>query len=72
VGKITIQSKCYFVKAGGFCRGLFISRIFLQETLGSAAESSVLCIDLSCTELVFRFLFSFRMRGERRKEKNAL
>lgn len=57
MGKITIQSKCYFIKAGGFCRGIFISRIFLQGTPGSAAESSVLRADLSCKELVFESLF---------------
>lgn len=57
MGKITIQSKCYCIKAGGFCRGIFISRIFLLGTLGSAAESSVLHADLRCRELVLKFFF---------------
>lgn len=57
MGKITIQSKCYCIKAGGFCRGTFISRIFLLGTLGSAAESSVLHADLRCRELALKFFF---------------
>lgn len=57
MSEITIQSKCYFIKAGGFYRGIFISRIRLQGTLGSAAESGALHTDLSCKELVFKSLF---------------
>lgn len=40
----------------------------MQGTLGSAAESSVLCTDLSCKELVFKSLF-FRMKGKKEKKK---
>lgn len=55
VGTVTIQSKCYFIKARGFGRGMFISRIFLLGTPGSAAESSALHVDLRCRELVLKF-----------------
>lgn len=72
MGKITIQSQCYRIKTGGFCRGIFVSRIFLQWTLGSAAESSVLCVDLGCKELVFKSFFFFLMDEGLKKEKEKV